>query len=383
MDHNQQLIVGDECYIREDFSGAAAAYTAFIDATTSETLNVLRAYEHRASAHLKLKKYINVLADCNKIISISTGDKCPVHENVYYLKGVALFSAEEFEKAKQSFESALAANNSNAPVLKRWIRKCDCEIEEGEIAATSSASAVPSSSQSKAPAPGAVAKPMFTYQYYQSHETLSISIFAKNLDADDVKVNMKNNFLSVTINNSTLTNGRDEVVISKNLYGEIDTLKSKYQVLKTKVEVTLVKATKMMWDSLEGSAIVSASPPVATVSSIDEIKDVIPQTKKANPYSSSKDWDKIDTEITRELEAEAPQGEEALQKLFKDIYSKADEDTRRAMNKSFQTSGGTVLSTNWKEVAAKDYEAPTERQAPKGMYWKDMEGNKLPQKEDD
>jgi hypothetical protein len=26
------------------------------------------------------------------------------------------------------------------------------------------------------------------------------------------------------------------------------------------------------------------------------------------------------------------------------------------MKKSFQTSGGTVLSTNWKEVAQKEYE---------------------------
>ncbi len=53
---------------------------------------------------------------------------------------------------------------------------------------------------------------------------------------------------------------------------------------------------------------------------------------------------------------------------FKDIYQKADENTRRAMNKSFQTSGGTVLSTNWSEVGDADYE--TKRKAPKGMEWK-------------
>ena len=48
------------------------------------------------------------------------------------------------------------------------------------------------------------------------------------------------------------------------------------------------------------------------------------------------DWNKLEAEVKKDEKEEKLEGEQALQKLFRDIYGNADEDTRRAMNKSFQ-----------------------------------------------
>ena len=93
--------------------------------------------------------------------------------------------------------------------------------------------------------------------------------------------------------------------------------------------------------------------------------------KKAKPYASNKNWDQIGNDIQKELDDEKPEGDSALNGLFKQIYERADPDTRRAMMKSYQTSGGTVLSTNWGEVNDKDYEGKDRPSAPDGQMWAD------------
>merc|ERR1712205_150331 len=62
----------------------------------------------------------------------------------------------------------------------------------------------------------------------------------------------------------------------------------------------------------------------------------------ATPYASQRDWNRLEKEMEAELEKDKPEGEEALNKLFAEIYGKATPETRRAMNKSFQTSDWEV-----------------------------------------
>jgi len=71
---------------------------------------------------------------------------------------------------------------------------------------------------------------------------------------------------------------------------------------------------------------------------------------KAKP--KAKNWDQIVKDFEKEEEEEAKKGEGSVDNLFKEIYANGSEEVRKAMNKSFQESGGTVLSTNWSEVGA-------------------------------
>ena len=77
------------------------------------------------------------------------------------------------------------------------------------------------------------------------------------------------------------------------------------------------------------------------------------------------------TDSYKELkEDESKDANEGMMNMFRQIYERSDEKTRRAMIKSFQTSGGTVLSTDWNDVKDKDYEGKDRPEAPKGQEWR-------------
>lgn len=90
------------------------------------------------------------------------------------------------------------------------------------------------------------------------------------------------------------------------------------------------------------------------------------------PKKQHKNWDGITTGIlSSEKEVTTDQdpnvgGDSTLNGFFQKIFGDADEDTKRAMMKSYSESGGTTLSTNWDEVK----KAPVEVKPPSGSEWK-------------
>jgi len=94
----------------------------------------------------------------------------------------------------------------------------------------------------------------------------------------------------------------------------------------TKIDISMEKKEpNVNWESLE----------------VPESPNKIP-IKVAYPTSSKikKDWSKIDKEIEKE---EGPSNEDNGMGFFKELYARSDENTRKAMMKSYMESGGTSL----------------------------------------
>ncbi|KAL3903031.1 MAG: hypothetical protein SGILL_010602 [Bacillariaceae sp.] len=346
--------------------------------------------------------------------------------------GMAAFMLAKHQDARAIFEKAaqLAALNKRAGAAKfyaEWMQKCDAKLEKTTTSTAKPASApeaagvkatvTPTKSNNQqstnqraqvvSPQPTtttAKSAPTVTphvartppstpkYQYYQSDKFVTVSILEARVTEKDLTVRFEPKHLVVTLRKG----GKEFTVVAGTLYQEIDVDKSKTNIKDEKVLIKLRKIEEgYEWPELMGKATDSKPSPSSTiktdasVSDAETSQDATPKkvptvpkdSNKARPYASHRDWDAIEKDIEEEEKKEKPQGDEAMNKLFQQIYAGASEDTKRAMIKSYQTSGGTCLSTNWDEVKEKDYEK--DRTAPKGQEWKDWDGHKLPQKDDD
>ncbi|XP_026754249.1 protein SGT1 homolog [Galleria mellonella] len=196
-------------------------------------------------------------------------------------------------------------------------------------------------SETKDTSPTEPVKPKIKHDWYQTEAQVVITILIKNAPKDKVKVHYGDRSLSVS---SAIPDSDNEYSLEIELAHEIVPSMCTHLVTPSKIEVKLRKKEGLRWTVLEGEG-------------SDENIKAIPQAivdasgPQQPPKLYKKDWDKIEKDIKKMEEEEKPEGEAALNALFQKIYGEGSDEVRRAMNKSFVESGGTVLSTNWNQVS--------------------------------
>ncbi|KZV41020.1 hypothetical protein F511_13996 [Dorcoceras hygrometricum] len=348
-----------EAFIDDHFELAIDLYSQAI----SLNPNSAELFAGRAQANIKLRNFTEAVADANKAIGLD-----PANAKAYYRKGMACIELEEYATAKTAFETgaSLAPGDSR---FTDMIKECEQRIaEEAQELSTHIVGKVPDVmipnngsppvDRTREETANFSTKPRYRHEFYQKPEEVVITIFAKGIPADRVVIDFGEQILSATIE----VPGEDAYHFQPRLFGKIIPAKCRYVVLSTKIEIRLVKAEAIHWPSLEYSKDVAVQKVIASSSG---------NQKPTYPTSKPKrvDWDKLEAQVKKEEKDEKLDGDAALNKFFRDIYKDADEDTRRAMSKSFVESNGTVLSTNWKEVGSKKVEGS----APDGMELKKWE----------
>ena len=384
------------------------------------------------------KMAIQILNDCMKTYNFMQGEI----ESLWKRNGFASFQLEKYDEALKSYSKAsqLASLNSSSDgnsesvsdYYTTWIKKCEQELkileqkqtkvdptlqgadttqeptEDPKISATESLTIAVAPTNTFSVSTTDIYR-VPKYQYYQNDNYMTIMIMESSLNAERLKVVFEEKVLIVTIQNWRHLNKRNEhdyhSLIYGTLYDAIIPSESKVVYKDEKTYIKLKKSKAFDWselmskqDPLASTAsqkehyknLNSAARKIKVVAS-DDMNDVeLKKSEKAletdsapsalpRPYASKTDWNKFDDE--EDTDGSKASGDESLNKIFAAIYQNATPETRRAMIKSYQTSGGTVLSTNWDEVKETDYE--NERTAPKGMEWKTWEGKKLPMKDED
>ncbi|XP_007038852.2 PREDICTED: protein SGT1 homolog B [Theobroma cacao] len=310
-------------------------------------------YADRAQANIKINNLTEAVADANKAIELD-----PSMSKAYLRKATACMKLEEYQTAKAALETgaALAPGESR---FSQLIKECQERIAEEtgdlpkqtlEEVTTNVEPATKVEPEKNVPNLVTVAAPSkltYRHEFYQKPEEVVVTIFAKGIPRECVYVEYGEQILSVAID----APGKDAFHFQPRLFGKIIPDKCRYDVLSTKIEIRLAKAEPIQWTSLEFSKEVTVSQRVNVSSVTGNQKPVYPSSKPKRV-----DWDKLEAQVKKEEKDEKLDGDAALNKFFRDIYQDADEDTRRAMQKSFVESNGTVLSTNWNEVGAKKVE---------------------------
>ncbi|XP_073520034.1 protein SGT1 homolog isoform X2 [Phyllobates terribilis] len=275
-------------------------------------------YNQRAYAHILLQNYNDAVLDAKRSLELQ-----PNNANAFLRKGEAEFHLKNYSAAQDTFKQGQTLNSS-ASSFSSWITMCEEKLN------SSSCPELQSSNQTKAS--------KYRHDWYQTESQVIVTVMMKNVQKEDVHIQFAERQLTLNVNLPSEENYNLTLFLFHSIVPE----QSTFKVLSTKIEIKMKKTEALRWDKLEGQA-------------EQQLKHFAPDKSDAMlkyPSSShyTKNWDKLVGEIKEEEKSENLEGDAALNHLFQQIYSDGTDEVKRAMNKSFMESGGTVLSTNWSDV---------------------------------
>ncbi len=242
------------------------------------------------------------------------------------------------------------------------------------------------------------------HEWYQSPSTVTITLYAKSVAKDKFDVDFQEDSVHVSFPQPSNPSSTYSFTLDP-LFALIDPSQSTSKVMSTKIELTLKKAQAgQKWHNIEGTAPLKTAtkdPDMANADDATRAAFLISlannamskqpsqpkETAPSYPTSSRtgpKNWDKLaddhlaqakpkkkkskssktKTDATKDADAssgseieddayDSDLGGDEVDGFFKKLYAGADDDTKRAMMKSFSESNGTSLSTNWGDVGSK------------------------------
>lgn len=346
-------------------------------------------YIKRSTAYQRSSKYSEALADAELAVVLAhKRGRRELIKDAQLRRGIALYFLGQYANAEHVL-NIVKKLDEKEKTLGVWNAKVAAklkDIPEGNEQRTVTAQEVPDVELPKSdekPAPKETTattapKPIvptpadkIKHDWYQNNETVTFTLLAKGVPKDKATVDISKDSLSISF--PIEATGSDFDYTLDPFYAEVDPAQSSYRVLSTKIEVSLKKATPgVKWHALEGDRKVDASTEAKTTipSHILSEKSTNLEAAPAYPTSSKsgvKNWDKLaKDDLSDDDDVE---GDEAT-RFFKKLYKGAGEEQQRAMMKSYQESGGTVLSTDWNSVGSK-FVAP---EPPEGMEAKKYSG---------
>lgn len=389
------LAEADALFVEGEYEGALGVYgKVILNASSAEAFD---ARARRSACLTKLGRMKEALADADAALALRD-DVASVHHH----RAEALHSVGRHAEALQSLmrarqlldaadpashatlstavddltgrcKSALALQ-SEAPegvahvepsaaagIASMQLHSSSASSDVSEVGDALAALASPPSAASTAGSTPAATSLRPRYDWYQNLTHATVTVWTKGVVEEASSVYATGHELAMS-----LTTGDGEVAqLQLRLYGAVAPDSPVVVTYRpTKVEVRLAKAKHDMWPTLErppaGAPAIpaamlvhaaAAADPRAAAPAGDAAKAAATPAASGVPsaYASKKDWGALE----RELEKEAAEddggaagggagGEEALQSLFRKIYAGADEDTRRAMVKSFVSAAAAL-----------------------------------------